>query len=30
MDWDWLAPLLIIAGFIGLWIFVFPHLKGGG
>jgi len=26
---EYLVPVLAILGFIGLWIFVLPRLKGG-
>jgi len=26
---DYLVPVLAILGFIGLWIFVLPKMKGG-
>jgi hypothetical protein len=28
--WDWLAPVGFLAGFVLLWLFVLPRLKGGG
>ena len=27
---EYVVPALAILGFIGLWIFVLPKLKGGG
>jgi hypothetical protein len=29
MVWDWLAPALVLGGFVLLWVFLFPRLKGG-
>jgi hypothetical protein len=29
MSWDELTPLLLMAGFILLWIVILPRLKGG-
>jgi hypothetical protein len=26
---DWLVPLAFLAGFVLLWLFVLPRLKGG-
>jgi hypothetical protein len=30
MEWDYVAPLLALAGFVGFLIFLLPRLKGGG
>jgi hypothetical protein len=30
MTWEWLPAALFLAGFVVLWLFVFPRLKGGG
>jgi len=29
MSWETLTPLLIMAGFVLLWLFLLPRLKGG-
>jgi hypothetical protein len=29
MDWDWLVPVGFLAGFVLLWLFILPRIKGG-
>ena len=29
MTWDEMGPILAIVGIVGLWIILFPKLKGG-
>ena len=29
MSWDQIGPILAIVGIVGLWVFLFPRLKGG-
>jgi hypothetical protein len=29
MTWEWVLPVLALTGFVLLWVFVFPRLKGG-
>ena len=29
MSWDWVAPVLVLAGFLAFWLLVLPRLGGG-
>jgi hypothetical protein len=29
MTWDWVAPVAALVGFVLVWLFVLPRLKGG-
>jgi hypothetical protein len=30
MNWDWLPGVLMVGGFLALWVWILPRLKSGG
>jgi hypothetical protein len=30
MNWDWLPGVLMLGGFLALWVWILPRLKSGG